>query len=56
MVKFLTSGVNPDGNKSKPPMPPFRLSASDARAVYLYLKSLPEGKGGEGLRREKPAP
>ncbi len=41
MIKFLTTGVNPDGHKAMPPMPAFRLDARDARAVFVYLKSLP---------------
>jgi mono/diheme cytochrome c family protein len=51
MVKFLTTGIDPDGKKAKAPMPAFRLSASDARAVFLYLKTLPGPK--EGQDREK---
>ncbi len=46
MVKFLTTGIDPDGKKAGPPMPAFRLNARDARAVYLYLKSLPGAKAG----------
>jgi hypothetical protein len=46
MVKFLTTGIDPDGNKAMPPMPAFRLNARDARAVFLYLKSLPGSKEG----------
>jgi len=45
-VHFLTTGNDRDGNKAIAPMPAFRLSASDARAVYLYLKSLPGPKEG----------
>jgi mono/diheme cytochrome c family protein len=40
MVKFLSTGIDPDGEKAMPPMPAFRLDAHDARAVTLYLKSL----------------
>jgi hypothetical protein len=49
MVKFLTTGINPDGMKASPPMPAFRLDAGDARAVYLYLKSLPGPRGDETI-------
>jgi len=49
MIQFLTTGVNPDGEKATPPMPAFRLHESDARAVALYLKSL-AGKKGKGQR------
>jgi hypothetical protein len=33
-------------------MPAFRLNASDARAVYLYLQSLPGAKAG-GTREKR---
>jgi mono/diheme cytochrome c family protein len=46
MLKFFTTGVNPHGEKPTPPMPVFRLHERDARAVTLYLKSLPGKKGG----------
>jgi mono/diheme cytochrome c family protein len=52
MVKFFTTGVDPQGMKATPPMPAFRLEQSDARAVVLYLKSLP-GKEGSGERAKK---
>ncbi len=51
MVELLTTGITPHGAKAKPPMPAFRLDAKDARAVYLYLKSLP-GQG-ESAKSEK---
>ena|SRR5947209_3701665 len=44
MVKFLMTGIDPEGNKARAPMPPFRLNPTDARAVYIYLISLPGGK------------
>jgi mono/diheme cytochrome c family protein len=47
MVKFLTTGTDPDGKKARPPMPAFRLNARDARAVFLYLKSLPGSEEGK---------
>jgi hypothetical protein len=53
MVKFLTSGINPDGKKAMPPMPAFRLNAQDARAVFLYLKSLPGPEAGKKEERGK---
>jgi RNA polymerase sigma factor (sigma-70 family) len=36
MIKFLSSG-----EESDPPMPAYRLSVEDARAVTAYLRSLP---------------
>ena len=56
MVKFLTTGTDPDGRKAMPPMPAFRLNDGDARAVYLYLQSLPGGKAGGGKRPESTKP
>jgi len=47
MVKFLTTGKNPDGHDPTPPMPAFRLKEDDARAVAHYLRSLP-GKKKDG--------
>ena len=36
----LTTGVRPDGSNPRPPMPPYRFSESDARAVIAYLRTL----------------
>lgn len=41
MVRFLMTGIDPDGKKARAPMPPFRLNAKDAHAVARYLRSLP---------------
>ncbi len=40
-LSVLTTGQRRDGYRPKPPMPPFRLSEEDARAVIAYLRSLP---------------
>ena len=56
VVKFLMTGVDPHGHKARPPMPAFRLSARDARAVYLYLRSLPGAEAGAGRRQGQPEP
>lgn len=40
-LSVLTTGRRRDGYTPKPPMPPFRLSEEDARAVIAYLRSLP---------------
>jgi mono/diheme cytochrome c family protein len=47
MIKFFTTGKTAKGDKPTPPMPAFRLHKQDARAVTLYLKSLP-GKKASG--------
>ena len=39
-LSLLTTGHRRDGKMPKPPMPPFRLSPEDARAVIAYLRSL----------------
>ena len=40
LTRFLQTGDTGDREKPQPPMPPFRMSAEDARAVVAYLKSL----------------
>src|SRR5439155_18166190 len=44
MVKFLMTGVDPDGKRARAPMPAFRLNKDDAVAVTQYLRSLPGKK------------
>ena len=44
-VKFLMTGQDPEGKTPRPPMPVFHLQKDDARAVTLYLRSLPGKKG-----------
>src|ERR1051325_4543427 len=39
-VRLLTEGITRDGRVPNPPMPPFRMTRSDAEAVVDYLKSL----------------
>jgi mono/diheme cytochrome c family protein len=39
-VHFLMTGDPGDRPRPQPPMPPFRMSEADARAVAAYLKSL----------------
>ncbi len=40
-VAFMQTGVRPDGSRPLPPMPPYRLSEEDARAVAAYIATLP---------------
>jgi Cytochrome C oxidase, cbb3-type, subunit III len=40
MVKFLETGIRPDGSVPRPPMPPYRLSHEDAQSVTAWLNSL----------------
>jgi mono/diheme cytochrome c family protein len=39
-IRLLTTGISRTGAPPNPPMPPFRLTRSDAEAVLAYLKSL----------------
>ena len=44
-VKFLTTGVDPNGKMARPPMPAYRYNKADATAIVAYLRSLaPPGK------------
>jgi mono/diheme cytochrome c family protein len=39
-IRLLTRGIDRTGKPLRPPMPPFRLSEADARAVVAYLKAV----------------
>lgn len=39
-IRFLTTGVTRRGVPAQRPMPPFRLSEDDAKAVFAYLSSI----------------
>jgi mono/diheme cytochrome c family protein len=39
-IRLLTTGERPDGIRPLPPMPAYRLSATEAEAVVAYLRSL----------------
>lgn len=39
-VRFLTTGVAPNGHPPRPPMPAYKMKPADARAIVAYLKSL----------------
>lgn len=44
-IKFLTTGVDPNGKMARPPMPPYRFNKADAAAIVAYLRTLaPTGK------------
>lgn len=44
-IKFLTTGVDPNGKTPGPPMPRYRFNKADAAAIVAYLRSLaPTGK------------
>ncbi|MGC2321958.1 MAG: c-type cytochrome, partial [Terriglobales bacterium] len=42
-IKFLTTGVAPDGSMANPPMPEYRFNLADAKAIVAYLRSLKSG-------------
>jgi mono/diheme cytochrome c family protein len=44
-IRLLTEGIDRTGKHLRPPMPPFRFSEADARAVVAYLKSLGPASG-----------
>jgi len=40
LIRLLRDGINRQGVAPDRPMPPFRMSEDDARAVAAYLRSL----------------
>jgi len=40
MLKFLTTGIAPNGRPAGPPMPTYKMRQDDAEAIVEYLKSL----------------
>lgn len=40
ITKFLTTGIDRDGNHPRPPMPEYRFNNADAKAIAAYLRSL----------------
>jgi mono/diheme cytochrome c family protein len=45
-VRLLTTGVRANGGTPSAPMPPFRMTEDDARAVTAYLLSIGGRDGG----------
>jgi len=39
-VQFLMTGLAPNGQPARPPMPQYRMNRADAEAVVAYLKSV----------------
>lgn len=39
-VQFLMTGLAPNGQPARPPMPQYKMNRADAEAVVVYLKSL----------------
>lgn len=44
MATFMETGLKPNGERSRPPMPPFQLDRDDARAIAAYLASMKPGR------------
>ncbi len=40
LIRFLETGMRPNGTVPKAPMPPFRMNREDAAAIAAFLKSL----------------
>jgi mono/diheme cytochrome c family protein len=40
-IRFLHTGLLPNGHPARPPMPAYRFNVADATAIVAYLKSLP---------------
>ena len=47
-IKFLETGIGPNGKPANPPMPEYRFSGSDAQALVAYFRSL---KGANGASK-----
>jgi mono/diheme cytochrome c family protein len=45
-IKFLTTGIGPNGKPAGPPMPAFRFNQADATAIVAYLRSLKTAEPG----------
>ncbi len=46
ITKFLTTGVDRDGKRPRPPMPEYRFNNVDAKAIAAYLRSLKPATAG----------
>ena len=42
-VQFFTTGLAPNGQPARPPMPQYHMNRADAEAVVAYLQSLKAG-------------
>ena len=43
-IRFLMTGMAPNGLPARPPMPQFRFNVADSEAIVAYLKSLTPAK------------
>ena len=54
-ITFLTTGVDKDGKRPRPPMPEYRFNRTDAADVVAYLRSLKQGPATEKKEAMKAA-
>jgi mono/diheme cytochrome c family protein len=40
VIKYLTTGIAPNGKPADPPMPAYKMKPADAEAVVEYLKTI----------------
>ena len=50
VIKFMMTGLGPNGARARPPMPQYRFHRDDATAVAKYLKSL-QGESPAGATK-----
>jgi mono/diheme cytochrome c family protein len=43
-IRFLMTGIAPNGSPARPPMPDYHLNRPDAEAIVAYLRSLAPAK------------
>jgi mono/diheme cytochrome c family protein len=52
-VQFFMTGLAPNGQPARPPMPPYHMNRADAEAVVAYLKSLKTSDPAEAQSSKK---
>jgi mono/diheme cytochrome c family protein len=53
LIRYLTTGVNGEGEKASAPMPAYNLSPEDAKAVTAYLLSLNGDNKGAAKKHDQ---
>jgi mono/diheme cytochrome c family protein len=54
-VQFMMTGLAPNGQPARPPMPAYKMNRADAEAVVAYLKSLAPPSDRPGLPAAAPS-
>jgi mono/diheme cytochrome c family protein len=52
LIKLLTTGINTENEKADEPMPAYKFTPDDAKAITAYLRSL-KGSGKQPEKKEK---